>query len=114
MLGHGRAILLHSTAGGSNPLSDVNDDTGESVFVQVDFLIIRNLANGAGSCQLPGRVQSNDASYLTSAKLAGRSAMRAPPNSGVLRNSAIAINVADTRWRNVVMMAMGPIVVVEA
>lgn len=58
--------------------------------------------------QLPVLVQNDDASYLTSAKLEGRSAMSAPPNNRVLRNSAMAINVADTRWGKESTMIVGP------
>jgi hypothetical protein len=34
----------------ADALSDIEDDAGEAVFVEVDFLVIGDLANGADFC----------------------------------------------------------------
>jgi hypothetical protein len=45
----GAAVALEAGAGGVDSLGDVEDDRGEAVLVDVDFLVVRDLADGAGS-----------------------------------------------------------------
>lgn len=84
----GAAVALQPVAGGVDALGDVEDDGGEAVFVDVDFLVIGDFADRAGGVGLVGSPGEGGGeagvSYLTSAKLSGRSHTSAPPKSGVL------------------------------
>jgi hypothetical protein len=44
----GAAVALEARAGGVDALGDVEDDRGEAVLVDVDFLVVGDLADGAG------------------------------------------------------------------
>lgn len=71
---------------GADALGDVEDDAGEAVLVDVDFLVVGDLADFAGG---KGGVNSCRARlglglYLTSANFSGRSQRRAPPKRGVV------------------------------
>ena len=45
----GAAVALEAGAGGVDALRDVEDDRGEAVFVDVNFLVVGDLADGAGA-----------------------------------------------------------------
>ncbi len=46
--GQGAAVALESVARGVDALGDVEDDGGEAVLVEVDFLVVGDLADRAG------------------------------------------------------------------
>jgi hypothetical protein len=52
MSGHGGAISGWSGAGQAYALCDVKDDACEAVFVEVDFLVVGDLTDGAEDVSL--------------------------------------------------------------
>jgi hypothetical protein len=85
--GEGAAVALERiVAGALDALSDVEDDGGKAVLVEVDLLVIRDFADRARrrvrrlAASLGGRKVEV---YLTSAKFSGRSHTRAPPKRSV-------------------------------
>jgi hypothetical protein len=84
--GQGRAVRGGAGARKAHAVCDIEDDAGEAVLVKVDLLMVWHLADGTWTVSLGARGGVVAWPYLTSAKLEGRSTMRAPPKSGVLRN----------------------------
>ena len=100
----GAAVDLGAGAGPADALGDVEDDAREAIFVDVDFLIIGDLSEGAvfffllkkgvkrgargtttrSGGEWKGRERGVIRTYLTSAKFDGRSQTSAPPNNGVV------------------------------
>jgi hypothetical protein len=48
----GCAINSWPTAGLAHAFGDVEDDTGKSIFVEVDFLVVGDLTDGAGNVSM--------------------------------------------------------------
>lgn len=72
----------------ADALGDVEDDAGEAVFVEVDFLVVGHLADGAVGVSSEFYVRcigGGGLKHLTSAKEVGSSATRAPPKRGIRR-----------------------------
>lgn len=86
---HGSSISGGAASWQANTLSDVDDDGCEAIFVEVDLLMIGDLANGAVCVSILVQMGAMKATYLMSVKVDGRSTISAPPKSGVLRNVAI-------------------------
>jgi hypothetical protein len=90
--GQGGAVGGVGAAGGADALGDVEDDAGEAVFVEVDLLVVGDLADGAADRWLWLALgECGMGTHLTSAKEEGSSAIRAPPKRGVLRYEVIAV-----------------------
>jgi len=97
--GHSRAINSWSRSREADSLGDVEDYAGEAFFVEVNFLVIGDLTDCAFTwlARLKLRLDlymvalrgDRGKVYLTSAKVEGRSTMRAPPKRGVLLNVAM-------------------------
>jgi hypothetical protein len=84
---------------GWDTLIDLNNDIGEAIWIQIDFLMVWNLSNLADNIL---EDSSNDyllSTYLTSAKPAGKSVMRAPPNNAVDLKVDILILILVLRKR---------------
>ena len=77
--------LVHS-------FENVDDDAREPVFVEIDFLIVRDLADFAAEELLVvcGSKYLDIVAYLTSANVDGSEAVIAPPNSSALMYCVIA------------------------
>ena len=52
---HCLAVLFEAAGGGADALGDVEDDACEAIFVDVDFLVVWDLAEGAGGVSMGGR-----------------------------------------------------------
>lgn len=75
-------ILISGGSSFVDPLSDIEYDAGETLGVDVDFLIIWDLANIACKSQRACGVTSGTV-HLTSAKFLGRPTVMAPPNNSM-------------------------------
>lgn len=85
--GHGGTIDSCVGAGGTDTLGDVEDDGREAIFVDEDFLVVRDLTDFANMVVRDSEDQKGaemERTHLTSAKVEGRSAIRAPPKRGTL------------------------------
>jgi len=89
MRGQGCAVGGWPAARQTHAFRDIEDYAGEAIFIEVDFLVVGDFANGAGYVSVGYQRGEVKALYLTSAKVEGRSTIRAPPKSGVLRNVVI-------------------------
>jgi len=86
----GCAIDCGTRAWQPDSLGDVEDDGCEAIFIEIDFLVVRDLSDCAEfESQLQFLEDGEEVAHLTSAKLLGRSTIRAPPKSGVLVKDAI-------------------------
>lgn len=82
----GESLVIGSDIVCGNAFAEVDDDAGEAVPVDVNFLVVGNLADGAVATlvsTLPAPTNYAFPSYLASKKLNGRLAVMAPPNRAI-------------------------------
>lgn len=63
--GERAAVLLDPTGGWADALGNVEDDGGEAVLVDIDFLVVGDLAQLAHVCEVGGEVDDDGAAIET-------------------------------------------------